>query len=411
MRIGIILLFMLPLLVLGQGRMVINNNGFVVIDNGAYVVIDNPATNAVATAGTGGNIVTENEFDRVKWNIGINTGVYVMPFTSATGIKIPFTVNITTAGTGAGNIMFSTYNGSTWDNNTYRPSDVTHMFDYPTGSVNNSDHVIDRFWIIDANGYTTKPSATLGFTYIDAEHTPVGNNIIEADLGAQRFNSPLGLWGDYLPVGAINTAANTVTGVPAIPADFFRSWTLSEISNPLAAELISFTATCVDDKIFFEWVTATETNTSEFHVEASVDGITYQHILTVYAAGNSVAATPYYAQAAADGFKYFRLVLENTDGSLETYPTVFVNCNNEGINAWVYHNPFNENLVLQTIHPLNPNANIYVYDVAGKIIAKEKITDKTNLYSIPVNHWSSGMYMLVVIDGNYKQEFKCMVNR
>src|SRR3989338_3291331 len=53
--------------IFGQGRLILNNNAFMVVDNSAKVVIANPATNAVSTTGTGGNIVTESEFDQVIW--------------------------------------------------------------------------------------------------------------------------------------------------------------------------------------------------------------------------------------------------------------------------------------------------------------------------------------------------------
>src|SRR3990167_8159187 len=94
--------------IFGQGRLILNNNAFMVVDNSAKVVIANPATNAVSTTGTGGNIVTESEFDQVIWNIGTSTGIYVITFTSQTTFtKIPFTANITAAGTGAGAVILA----------------------------------------------------------------------------------------------------------------------------------------------------------------------------------------------------------------------------------------------------------------------------------------------------------------
>ena len=41
-----------------------------------FVVLDNGNTNALATSGTGGNIITKHENNQVKWNIGTNTGTY-----------------------------------------------------------------------------------------------------------------------------------------------------------------------------------------------------------------------------------------------------------------------------------------------------------------------------------------------
>ena len=182
------------------------------IHNNAYLVINNSAANAITTLGTGGNIISEGEFNRIKWNIGTAIGIYTIPFTKSPTNKIPFTINITTAGAGSGSILFSTYGGADWNNLTYKPSDVANMGDI--NGANNSAKVIDRFWLIDAISYTTKPTATFAFTYLDAEWaTNGGNNITEANLGAQRFNSTAGTWWGYNPQGTINTVTNTVTSI------------------------------------------------------------------------------------------------------------------------------------------------------------------------------------------------------
>ena len=68
-------------------------------------------------------------------------------------------MQITSAGAGAGVIDFSTYGGLTWNNDTYKPGEVTNMTNM--GVTNNSTEIIDRFWIIDAHGYTTKPSGNI----------------------------------------------------------------------------------------------------------------------------------------------------------------------------------------------------------------------------------------------------------
>lgn len=128
---------------LAQARIIINNNAIMTMDNGVYLVVDNGNTNAITTAGTGGNIISEEENNKIKWHIGTNTGTYTVPFTSLIGVKIPLDMVVTTAGTGAGFVEFSTYAGATWDNETYMPSTVTNMTN--GGVTNNSAEVIDGF--------------------------------------------------------------------------------------------------------------------------------------------------------------------------------------------------------------------------------------------------------------------------
>jgi len=206
--------------VYAQGRLIFNNNAYMVLANYIYLVVNNSSSNAITTLGSGGNIISEDELNRLKWNIGTATGTYTVPFTKSPGNKIPLTINITTAGTGAGSVLFSTYGGATWDNDTYKPSDVTHMNSLNTG-LNNSADVIDRFWLIDAINYTTKPTATLTFTYLDAEWSAAGNTITEANLFAQRFNSTLSKWADWFgATGTCNTTNNTVSS-GSVTCQFF----------------------------------------------------------------------------------------------------------------------------------------------------------------------------------------------
>src|SRR5690606_27237513 len=155
----------------------------------------------------------------------------------------PLTVQKTSAGTGAGSIIFSTYNtlgkvgaagtvNTGWNNELYRPTDVTHVNDYLTGLTNNSAHAIDRFWIIDAGeapyAYTTRPDVSITFAFDPLEANVNNGNVpaLAPMLLAQRFNSTLDKWFDILQMGA--TGTGEVTGAaPPTPADFFRSWTLA----------------------------------------------------------------------------------------------------------------------------------------------------------------------------------------
>ncbi|MCB9233938.1 MAG: T9SS type A sorting domain-containing protein [Bacteroidia bacterium] len=224
---------LLALSALSQGRVVLSNNAFLVIDNSAFLVLDNPNPNAITVGAGGGNIVSEAENDVIRWNIGANGGLYSIPWTTKNNVKIPLSVNLTTAGTGAGHFVFSTHPDNdginNWNNDDYKPSDVTNMFG--AALTNNSPNVIDRFWRIEQTGYTTPPQATLGFGYDDAERTNVGNTILAGTMVAQRFNSTAFKW-IFPGSGADNFPTTTVTGVP-VTSNFFKSWTLSAQNNQL----------------------------------------------------------------------------------------------------------------------------------------------------------------------------------
>ncbi len=226
-----LLLFMLMLSVglRAQPRFVINNNPYMVIKGGGFFVVDNPNANAITTL-TAGNIVSESETNRVKWNIGTNTGSYSVPFTTSTNVKIPLSMTITTAGVGtSGNIMFSTYETIADDNTSY-PLGVTNMSN--TCGNNHGLSATDRFWIMDAQAYTTKPTPQITIGYNDAVNEIGGTNTInEVNLKAERFNSATNLWESPAKLyGTANATQNTVSGIAVTPADFYRSWTLVDES-------------------------------------------------------------------------------------------------------------------------------------------------------------------------------------
>lgn len=383
----------------GQARLMMTGSSYVVIDNAAKVVIENPNTDAITNSGSGG-IMTESEFDQVLWKIGANAGTYVMPFVSQAPItQIPFTAIFNAAGTGAGQVFFSTYPGSTWDNNVYRPSDVTHMFDYNTNTVNNSDNVIDRFWIIDAQGYGTKPNATFSFTYRDQEHTQIGNNIVEADLGAQRFHPGPNIWGDYLPQGTTNTAANITSGVPVVPADFWRSWTLSETTSPLYSNVIYFKGTCDNGLVRFQWQVENEKDLSHYEIEMYQNG-NFVSIGTISPqSGNSIKNYAFASSSIRNGV--FRLVEVDYNQVRTVKSEIETNCSSDS-EASVYFNNSDNSLNLIFDADYQENQTLYMYDAGGKIVFQTNIAvDKgTNTIKVGGLDFQSGIYFVRMALGN-----------
>ncbi|MFH2141610.1 MAG: T9SS type A sorting domain-containing protein [Bacteroidota bacterium] len=401
MKHFIIILFILFLcgLAFSQNRLILNNDIYAVIDSSSYLVIGNSAPNAISTLGTGGNIISEGEMNRIKWDIGTNTGIYTIPFTKSPGNKIPLTANINTTGIGTGCILFSTYGENTWDNFTYMPSDVTHMNGINTG-VNNSDNVIDRFWIIDAIGYTTKPTITITFTYLDTEWSASGNSISEANLFAQRFdpapNNEWHYW--YGPFGTANTTANTVSSGNVTPANFFRSWTLVDQDSPLPVELLYFTAIINSDKkVLNQWATVSEINNDYFIVERTLDGINYEFVSKVAGAGNSnstllystIDPTPY------QGVSYYRLKQVDNNGLYTYSQLVSINLENIEI-IIIYPNPASDYFEYLIGSSQAGTINVTVVNELGQtVIRTEETIDKgITKKRMNVSSLSSGIYML-----------------
>lgn len=384
-----------------QGRLVITGNVYGVIDNSTKLVVSNPNPNAITSSASGG-FITEAEFDQVVWNIGTTTGTYTMPFVAQAGLTpIPFSASITAAGTGAGIIWFSTYPGPVWDNNTYRPSDVTHMFDYNTNTINNSAHVIDRFWIIDAQGYGTKPSATFSFTYRDAEHLQVGNTIVEADLGAQRFHPGPNIWGDYLPQGVTNTVTNVTSGVPVVPADFWRSWTLSEVTNPLASDLVSFQLSCTSDQhVKVKWDLLNETMIDHFELEILNDQQVYVPVAFIPANGSGAYTYEFTTLRSAT----VRLVEVESNGNRIIKSEAAKNCDLTG--TTIFYNADWNSLIIQSQSTKDEDRLLEIVDGAGRLVATQQLhfLGGSTSITVPMQDYSQGVYFIRLSNNSDKQQ-------
>jgi hypothetical protein len=283
----------------------------------------------------------------------------VVPFasgTTAAGVAMPLTVQITGAGSGGSNasLVLSTYNSlgkttggpvaSGWNNNNYRPTDVTHM-NSSIDNTANSQNAIDRFWIIDAGegsyAYTTKPAVSITFAYDPVEANVNGGNTpgLAGNLLAQRFNNTINFWYDIGQMGT--TGVGMVSNaVPPSPADFYRSWTLASILNPLPIQLIAWEGKCDGKVVNLTWATATEQDNAYFTIEKSRDSETWSAIGTVPGAGNS-SNTITYSFTDDDGVQgsaYYRLRQTDINGNNTVSNVIVAGCGADNgisiVNAW-----------------------------------------------------------------------------
>lgn len=402
-----------------QSRLVLNNDPWVVMNNNAYIVLGNSNANAITLAGSGGRIVSEAENNKVRWNIGTSTGTYTIPFAdnlAEGGTKIPLSLTIGTSGTGTGYIDFSTYDGATWDNSLYMPGMVTHMGQYlPPNAPNNSQKAIDRFWLLNAQGYVTKPApSSIVFTYIDNEHTAPGNSITETSLGAQRFNNGTNQWGDMLPIGLVNTVSNTVTTPAVSAANFFAAWTLSDSNDPLPVSLLSFNASCENSQVELKWATASEQNNHYFTILKSYDGYTFFPLGTVYGAENSNTIRNYfYVDKSSSRKAYYQLSQTDYDGKITYYDIAVASCEEfMPLEIISVHYHSNQQVFAYLQIPAEGNYTISVFDAKGATLLENTLYLSKGILSLPLglSQISRGIYFLTVKNENQRVSGKFLLN-
>ncbi len=432
------LLLLVPALCMGQARIVINGaTPVTIVENGGtaatpiYIEVNNPATNAITTTGGAlGWIVSENEFNMVKWDIGTGTGNYVLPWGYSTTHYLPLTFDITTAGVGAGSILFSTYHtiADQWlgvVSVTGHPSDVTQMgASIPAlgspSAMDDSYYVVDRFWIIDGYtfpGYTTKPTSTIKFSYIDGAPSEVAspNQAIDGTLLAQRFNSTSDKWDDWL-----GQTGNNVVGPPVgtcsvtavAPANLFRSWTLSGSVDPLPIQISQMGVNCMNNSADITWTCATQTNNKSFTVERSPDEVSWEPVATLAGAGTVSVPMNYEITDIAPlaGNSYYRITQTDFDGNTTSNsPIPFDGCTANGTVISAFNNKSTGNIIVRINSSNSDTYNITLMNMLGQVILSEPNKSLASGYNEVVltpGTLSSGIYLINIRSerANYTQK-------
>jgi hypothetical protein len=373
--------------------------------NGYTFNVKNGATTGIVA---GGYVISETSggTSKLAWNIGNNTGTYVYPFGTAAGDFIPFTFSVTGAGvqSGAGNVTLSTY--PTGDDNTPWVSGVQHM-NFDQGPGTGTDATLDRWWIIDANNYTTRPTSNMTFKYASSDLS--GNSsILEDNLKAQRWNATggpdsLGGWDlptEYGIVSTANAADNTVT---ASGVSRYSPWVLhdgeSSGNSPLPIELVDFKASCTNDVVTINWTTATEINNDFFTVQRSADLATYDNVALVQGAGNSNTYRNYSAKDLYPlaGTAYYRLMQTDYNGEYEVFSPVTVSCVIKGSDVIsVFPNPAQDRLNVSMNLSTSDRGRIMIYNHYGQLVESMFVEPKAgaNIYDFDLGNLAQGQYFV-----------------
>jgi hypothetical protein len=377
----------------GQGRLVING-GVITINNGAALVIDNPGNSAITRIG-GGYIKSENANNRIIWSIGSGNGnSYLVPFgNTASYLPLQFTA---ASGVGtSGQLVLSTYPTTNWKNSDDLPPGVTNV---NRAGNDNSASVIDRFWQINPQGYSTPPT----LTSLILSYTPVElaapNTINEARLIAQRWNTLLNSWADYIPPSIVNTAAKTVT-VPSVAGSQLGSWwTLVDLNAALPVTLTRFTAAAGSNTVLTGWQTVREQDAGHFEVWRSSNGQQFEFAGLVPATGNSNGISNYSFTDSQPytGVSYYRLKSVDKNGNFTWSAIVQVTIRDMGY--WVFPNPAHNTITIHSnSQQLSRQPRVYLYDAGARLLLT--FTLSTNNQPLNIAALPAGTYRLRIHSG------------
>jgi len=228
-----------------------------------------------------------------------------------------------------------------------------------------------------------------------------GLNFTAGDLsenaGGDRFVRYMDVnIGDYFILYVDNFSLNAL----AFTLSF--SGTASPSCIILPIEMLSFDGKPVDGRVDLDWATATESNSSHFIVERSVDGVNFEAIGRVDAAGMSMDRTDYKFsdRAPKDGVNYYRLQQLDTDESITISNTVNVLFQNT-TTLFVFPNPATETLNASLGKAIEGTVRWRILDMSGRQVGEGSLTNSegTTRFTVPVGKLESGSYALEVLEG------------
>lgn len=385
MKLLSLFLFSVPFISFCQNNALVLNGAFVTLNGGTsstpvYLVVNQTSTSGITRPG-GGHIISESDYNFVKWNAGSTSGSFVYPFGYSTTDYIPFTFNKTA---GDANVAVSTYNTGT--PNTPLPNTVTNM--NPSGPASDANNMaVDRFWRLQMENGVSAPSANLTFSYRGSENTIAGISCPSDLIAAEYWNSPF--WtGPAMNPGSSCASAGIGTaqanGVSVFTINSSQPFVLVKKNNILPVELLSFSSSCDNRKVTVKWSTATEINNDYFTVERSPDALNYQAIGIVNGSGNS-STIKNYSFVDSDplsGTSYYRLKQTDFNGMSEIFSAASLSsCGNGGLNVVIGQNPTIQGDFSVSISGAeNKNVRVSVTDMLGQNLYTKNLTGISGSY-------------------------------
>lgn len=214
--------------------------------------------------------------------------------------------------------------------------------------------------------------------------TGLGTNVADFSFGAPLNSLPNGLHYLFVRTREVN-----------------GKWSLTNVIQflkdiPLPVKLTYFNVKAEGKKAHLSWQTATEQNSDRFDIERSVDGLRFEKIGAVNAAGNSNIHIDYnfFDLAPKNGINYYRLKEVDIDSRQQLSEIRTAHFGDDAVFA-LYNNPTNGSDLKLTINVL-PSV-LSVFDASGRKVKEMNITSGSN--SLSVAGLASGTYLAVLNKG------------
>ena len=263
-----------------------------------------------------------------------------------------------------------------------------------------------RDWYFDKTDAGDVQEVDLTFDFVEAGMSTV--NAPEGSVSNYKLlyrSTATGNWAIIGTASEINSEQVKFNDIILSNGDgYFAIGTLDAANSSLPVELMSFTASKMNETVLIDWATASEINNDYFEIERSQDLNNWKSIGKVQGNGNSNILIDYTITdlIPLSGISYYRLMQVDYDGTQTYTNTVAVNFDDaNSIN--IYPNPTTGIINIEGAN----NFQIMVYTPSAELLFNTKIGN-SDLYKLDLSKYSKGIYIIHLISDN-KTEVKRVI--
>lgn len=241
-------------------------------------------------------------------------------------------------------------------------------------------------------------TGTLGISYLASDLNGNTESLLQLAIGDLPQN------------GTIVTTTNSVDGTPgsyfvsnaSISGATLGLLTATNLGVTLPIELLAFYATSDGASTQLSWEVGQAINFSQFIVERSTDGIGFHPIGAVK--GEGEPSYGFTDGAPAAGMNYYRLKMEDLDGSASYSKIVSLKYGASPFSLAAYPNPFLQSLIIRRTDASGGVASVVVTDQSGRVLISEKMEGKK--LSLDLSRIPGGIYLVQFRDKDHVETMK-----
>ena len=250
-------------------------------------------------------------------------------------------------------------------------------------------------------------STKFTWTYLPATRTFKGKNnvpILPGEGGQVYVN----VTGVVSTIPQILSTVNIVRNIPGnIPFDDVSNNLLTAglavvPGTVVSVGLLNFTAAPVNKTVRLDWQTTAELNSNYFEVQTSIDGIKWNKIGTVSAAGTSTSERDYSLihTNPINGLNYYRLKQVDLDGSFKYSVIRTVKFGNK-TDIYIMPNPTTDNVYIIS-GTVGTAKSVGIYSLDGRKL--QQLDNYSYGKAIDLSRYAPSTYLIRVTDSDGKIE-------